>query len=52
MKMLIENYRSHEMIIELPSQMFYLCRLKAALPLEEQTELCSLDWLPNRVGAF
>jgi len=45
---LVENYRSHPALIDLPSQLFYNAELVVAAEKSLVECLCSWDQLPNR----
>ena len=47
---MVENYRSHPVLIRLPSQLFYDAELVVAAEKSLVECLCSWDQLPNRTG--
>ena len=47
---MVENYRSHPALVDLPSQLFYDAELVVAAEKSLVECLCSWDQLPNRNG--
>ena len=47
MTTLLNNYRSHEAILKLPSNLFYENKLKACANPDDTTSLCQWDMLPK-----
>eukprot|EP00899_Mesostigma_viride_P004323 jgi/Mesvir1/13892/Mv25596-RA.3 len=48
MTMLVQNYRSHPAILELPSRLFYAGRLVACANVMLRESLCGWEGLPNK----
>ena len=50
MTKLVENYRSHPALVQLPSQLFYNDELVVSAEKSLVECLCAWDQLPNRTG--